>query len=914
MAYQNPTTRIQVKSTPDRQQANTLASYGNLDLRSLKKSPRFNLRIKIILSAIALSVIPVATIGTLAYQTTRARLTQQVNRVQQERAKALSRNFEDFIGNRIGEARTLAQSPIFTNPNIKKTVTLNQKKSALNAFQDKTGFYDSIVYLDLEGNPQFQSQSQYPLKANYSDRDYFRRTIKEKQISLNEIGISVYTGNPRMEFTIPVKDAWTDKVIGVLRFRIPSDRLISMFQDYVVTNEEWHLINSRNLIFASSIDNLNNEPLVNYFPEIRQAHQNQKIIGASVKNPGDRDRQQLISYAPVKLPPAYAEDLNIGTAIALDEDIAFEDLKPLKWIYVGGTIGTALLIGSLAGFFANYIIQPLQKLTATIDKLTLGKLSTRIKLGRGDELGVLGDSINNMAQQLDLALQRQQNIATTSALIAQISQARTPRELQIPFSTFLAEARNFLVADRVVFYQFDSKWFGTVIAESVAHNLPRTLGIQFKDLCFAKEYVRQYQRRRIHAVPDIYEANLNKCHLQQLEPYQVRASLVLPVMLDYTAAPDSEKLIGLLIVHQCFAPRVWQQPEIDYLQQIASQLSMVLRGYIGAKEGIGQKANLQKDLSGVMGRMKRVAGGDLGHQNHSISDDTSEVIKSFDMAIAELGQTVGKIKTPSQQVNRQLQQNLEQIAQLKEQIEAQTKQLTLVFAFIEQLTTSISEVNKGTGTASKTINSVVEDLELEKTNFHRAIDFMSELDTSLRHNTDKVKNLSRASQKMGKMIGSIRKINLRASLLASKLNNRIPDLGDSAYGLKEEIKSIQQSIAATKELENVVRDIDREIAAVLQEYKAKGNQLERENYLVVNAERNLSQIVRTTKDSQQQLLSLVNMTKTQLQTCHKINGFKDEIDVSSKSLSDTSDRAIASLKKTTLTAQDLENAIDFFKL
>jgi len=914
MADQNPTTRIKVKSTPNRQQASALASYGVTHRRPPKKSSRYYLKNKIILSAIALSVIPTAIISAVAYQTTRTQITQQINRVQQERAYYLSHAFVDFISNRIGETETLAENPIFTNPNISKTVTFNQKKSALDTFQDKTGFYDSIVYLDLKGNPLFQSQSQYPFKKNYSDRDYFQQAIKNKQTSLNEIGISTFTGQPRIEFAVPVKDAWTNKVIGVLRFRIPSEYLMPIFQEYVVNNEEWHLINTQDLIFASSIDNLNNQPLANYFPEIQQAHRNQKIISALVKDPSNGDREQLINYAPVKLAPAYAEDLKIGTAIALKQDIAFENLKPLKWIYLGGTIGTALLIGSVAGFFANQIIKPLQKLNATVDKLGQGKLNTRVKLGRNDELGMLGDSINKMAQQLDFTLQRQQNIATTSALIAKIAQARSSRELQLPFSAFLAEVRNFLAADRVVFYQFNSEWFGTVIAESVAQNLPRTLGVQFDDPCFAQEYVRKYQRGRIQAVTDIYQANLSECYLQQLEPYQVRASLIIPVMLEGSATPEAEKLIGLLIVHQCSAPRVWQQSDIDYLQQIASQLSMILRGYVGTKEEICQKAELQRNLSGVTKRMKQVAQGDLSNKNNNIDGNTSEVIKSFNMAIAQLGQTVGKIKAPSQQINQQLKNNLERIAQLKEQIDAQTNQLALVFAFVDQLIASISEVDEQTHRTSGMVNSVVEDLESEKANFYRGTDFMSELDTSLRHNTDKVINLSRASQKMGKMIGSIRKINLRASLLASKLNNRILQLDDSAYSLKEEIKSIQQSIAATKELENIVQGIDREIAAVLQEYKAKENQLEQENSLIINSDRNLSQIIKTTKNSQQQLLSLVNQTKIQLQTCQKINGLKDEIVTISASTSNLGERAINSLQEATLSAQDLENAIDFFQL
>ena len=239
----------------------------------------------------------------------------------------------------------------------------------------------------------------------------------------------------------------------------------------------------------------------------------------------------------------------------------------------------------------------------------------------------------------------------------------------------------------------------------------------------------------------------------------------------------------------------------------------------------------------------------------------------------------------------------------------------LIFAFIEQMAESVAEITSHVDSASETVNCVVTDLESEKINFSRAIAFMSHLETSIRNNTERVKSLNTASQKMSKVIGSIRKINLRASLLVSKLSKRIPEeLDNSALSLKEEVQSIQQSIAATKELENVVRTIDNEIAEVLREYQGSENQLEQENYLVANTGESLEQIIKITKNAQQHLFSLVNLTNMQSQTSQKINNLQGELNATSTSISILSDRAIDSLESTTLTAKDLENVVNFFKL
>ncbi len=118
-------------------------------------------------------------------------------------------------------------------------------------------------------------------------------------------------------------------------------------------------------------------------------------------------------------------------------------------------------------------------------------------------------------------------------------------------------------------YGFDANWYGTVIAEAVLPRFPKALRANIKDPCFAEGYVEQYQAGRVQAVNNIYEAGLSACYLSQLEPFAVKANLVAPILKD-------EKLFGLLIAHQCAAPREWQQSEIDLLAQLAIQVGFAL--------------------------------------------------------------------------------------------------------------------------------------------------------------------------------------------------------------------------------------------------------------------------------------------------------------------------------------------------
>ena len=123
----------------------------------------------------------------------------------------------------------------------------------------------------------------------------------------------------------------------------------------------------------------------------------------------------------------------------------------------------------------------------------------------------------------------------------------------------MEETRRALDADRVVVYEFDSEWKGTFIAESVGSNWPRTLNSQIFDPCFADRYIQPYQQGRVQATENIYEAGLTECHIEQLEPFEVKANLVAPIVVD-------KELQGLLIAHQCSGPRAWTELEMDLMR------------------------------------------------------------------------------------------------------------------------------------------------------------------------------------------------------------------------------------------------------------------------------------------------------------------------------------------------------------
>ncbi|MEA5518719.1 GAF domain-containing protein [Limnoraphis robusta] len=192
------------------------------------------------------------------------------------------------------------------------------------------------------------------------------------------------------------------------------------------------------------------------------------------------------------------------------------------------------------------------------------------------ELSVLRSNIDRRVNQLQALIEKEGAAAERAQLINQItSRMRESLNIEDIFKTVVEDARTALQSDRVIVYQFDENWKGTVIAESVDVDWPIALGAQIADPCFAERYVEFYQKGRVKATANIYEAGLTDCHLRQLEPFAVQANLVAPILAKTTENPTGH-LYGLLIAHQCSEPRLWMEPEVEFMRQLAIQLGYAI--------------------------------------------------------------------------------------------------------------------------------------------------------------------------------------------------------------------------------------------------------------------------------------------------------------------------------------------------
>ncbi|MFN5138108.1 MAG: ATP-binding protein [Pseudanabaena sp.] len=160
-------------------------------------------------------------------------------------------------------------------------------------------------------------------------------------------------------------------------------------------------------------------------------------------------------------------------------------------------------------------------------------------------------------------------------LIAKIAlHIRQYLDLEEILNAIVQEVRFFLKADRAVVYQFNPDMSGMLVAEALLPPWETCLHRQLSDEHFPETMGGAYREGRVFVAPDVYKANLSECHLQMLEQFPTRASLIVPILRPNN---KTDPLWGLLCTYQCFEPRVWEETDIRLLQRLSVQLAIAIQ-------------------------------------------------------------------------------------------------------------------------------------------------------------------------------------------------------------------------------------------------------------------------------------------------------------------------------------------------
>ncbi|NJR64549.1 MAG: GAF domain-containing protein [Leptolyngbyaceae cyanobacterium CRU_2_3] len=475
------------------------------------------------------------------------------------------------------------------------------------------------------------------------------------------------------------------------------------------------------------------------------------------------------------------------------------------------------------------------------------------------------------------------------------------------------------------FYLFDSQWQGTFVAESVDRNYPAALGATIADPCFAEKYIEQYRLGRIKATDNIYEAGLTPCHIGQLEPLKVKANIVAPIVV-------KQELIGLLIAHQCSAPRNWQETEIALFRQVSTQLGFALeqanlfeqreQARLEAEalldEQRQQRESLQMQLINLLSDVEGATHGDLTVRADVTVGEIGTVADFFNSIVESLRQIVMKVKVSATRVNQSLGENESAIQQLADGALRQVEETTRTLDSVEQMTRSMEAVAVSARQAATVARTASATAERGGSAMDLTVRNILGLRETVGETAKKVKRLGESSQQISRVVSLINQIAMQTNLLAINAGIEAARAGEEGQGfavVAEEVGELAaRSAAATQEIEKIVDTIQRETSQVVEAMEQSTAQVVEGTHLVEGAKLSLNQILDVSRQIDVLVQSISDATVSQVETSGVVTELMKQIAQISEQTSQSSRQVSLALRQTVEVAQELQDSVGEFEV
>ncbi|MBD2449425.1 GAF domain-containing protein [Nostoc sp. FACHB-152] len=161
----------------------------------------------------------------------------------------------------------------------------------------------------------------------------------------------------------------------------------------------------------------------------------------------------------------------------------------------------------------------------------------------------------------------------------------------------VAQVREKITCDRTLIYQFNSLDSGSVLAESRTLGWTPMLGENLPGIIFGLYNNQDYLESV--TIEDIDKIQVTPYQKQLLDKYQIQASLSLPIIFE-------GKVWGVIAVHNCSGSRQWQEAEITFLSQVATELAYKLQSFEFQRE-LEFKTQAKKSVAKVTEKIIHVS-------------------------------------------------------------------------------------------------------------------------------------------------------------------------------------------------------------------------------------------------------------------------------------------------------------------
>ncbi|MGK7895982.1 MAG: methyl-accepting chemotaxis protein [Xenococcus sp. (in: cyanobacteria)] len=573
----------------------------------------------------------------------------------------------------------------------------------------------------------------------------------------------------------------------------------------------------------------------------------------------------------------------------------------------------------LTDFLGRAIIESIQELQQVTQDFSEGNLQARARMWTNDEVGLLANTFNQLANSIETSENNLREDAKKSQILQKMAlNFGEALNLEAILKIAVENSRQVLKSDRVIYYAFDQQWQGTIIAESVQDGYPVALGTQIQDPYLTDPYLEKYRSGEVQAIADISQGGFAESELQQLESLAVKANLVTPVLV-------GENLTGLLIAHQCDAPREWQIKEVEILNKISIQTGNALekaellqrQRQTQEKERQAKEALQQRALELLM-EVDPVSQGDLTIRAQVKEDEIGTIADSYNATIESLRKLVTQVQTAASLVSQTTSAKEASIQELSQGASEQTQEITKALERIQAMTNSIQVVASNAEAAEKAVRLASDTVQAGDEVMNRTVDGFTAIRETVAETAKKVKRLGESSQKISKVVNLISSFADQTNLLALNASIEAAHAGEEGRGfavVADEVRSLaRQSAEATADIETLVAEIQAETNEVVAAMESGTEQVVAGTKLVDETRSSLNQISQASSQIDALVFAIAQATVEQSKDSEIVSQTMEQVaNVSVKTATEAL-QVSDSFKELLTVAQELQASVSKFKV
>jgi signal transduction histidine kinase len=409
------------------------------------------IRTKLLLYFLLISVIPVVIIAFFVFQSSKEAIEEETYEHLLSVSMLKNQEINEWIDTRIifveSFAEVLEKDLIIVSEDSRKIVDIEKHKKIHDITEDvfkrvieKGPIFFEIFLIEPDDGRVHLSTDKKQIGKIKGHQSYFREGKKETFIE--NIYYSLSLGKPAMTVSTPVLDEHGE-VVAVLAARLKLERVYEIMQENAGLGEtgETYLVNKFNFLVSKTKED---EEYV-----FKKIVYTEAINDCLNKNNGrglyeNYDGDHVIGHY------MWMPEREMCILAEISEEEAFTPVYELaKVIFFIGII-IVMVVFLLAFIFSTTITRPLLQLIKGSEKIGTGDLRHRIHIKSKDEIGLLTNSFNAMAEKLR---KRENKLVQTMKKLKELDQLKddflniATHELKTPLVPIQAQVELLLSED-----------------------------------------------------------------------------------------------------------------------------------------------------------------------------------------------------------------------------------------------------------------------------------------------------------------------------------------------------------------------------------------------------------------------------------------------------------------------------------